>query len=117
MGVMKKRDIKREKYKVKKKNAVSVRGSISMDRVFTGLAGVLAVALISILIAGVLSAQIGNIFTQLNVTGPWTGLKTSAESYITTTFSLVLIALLLVGFAIILGVLRTFGGATAGGEK
>jgi hypothetical protein len=29
----------------------------------------------------------------------------------------VLIALLLVGFAIILGVLRAFGGAAAGGEK
>jgi hypothetical protein len=111
-----KKDVKREKYRVKKK-ANAVRGSISMDRVFTGLAGVLAVALISLLIAGVLSAQIGNIFTQLNVSGQWINLKSSAESYIITTFSLVLIALLLVGFAIILGVLRVFGGATGGGEK
>jgi flagellar biosynthesis protein FlhB len=112
-----KKDIKREKFKVKKKRAVSVRGSVSMDKVFIGLAGVLAVALISILIAGVLSAQIGNMFRELNVSSPWTGLMSSAQSYIVTTFSLVLIALLLVGFAIILGVLRAFGGAAGGGGE
>jgi hypothetical protein len=105
-----KRDLKREKSKIKKK-ANAIRGSVSMDKVFIGLAGILAIALISILITGVLSAQIGSLFTQLNVTGQWLNLKSSAESYIVTTFSLVLIALLLMGFAIILGVLRAFGGA------
>jgi hypothetical protein len=103
--------LKREKYKVKKK-ANAVRGSVSIDKVFIGLAGVLAIALISILITGVLSAQIGSLFSQLNVTGQWLNLKGSAESYIVTTFSLVLIALLLMGFAIILGVLRAFGGSS-----
>jgi len=90
----------------------NVRGSANLSNIFIGLATILAVALIAIMIAGVLSGQITSLFTQLNVTSTWINLAHTAQSYIVTTFSLVLIALLLLGFVIILGVLRRFGGRT-----
>ena len=90
----------------------NVRGSANLSNIFIGLATILAVALIAIMIAGVLSGQITSLFTQLNVTSTWINLANTAQNYIVTTFSLVLIALLLLGFVIILGVLRRFGGRT-----
>jgi heme/copper-type cytochrome/quinol oxidase subunit 2 len=86
------------------------RGSTNLSNIFIGLATVLAVALIAIMIAGVLSGQITSLFSKLNVTSTWTNLANTANSYIVTTFSLTLIAILLLGFVIILGVLRKFGG-------
>jgi len=88
----------------------NVRGSTNLSNVFIGLATILAVVLISIMIAGVLSAQITSLFPKLNVTSTWTNLANTANSYIVTTFSLTLVAVLLIGFVIILGVLRKFGG-------
>ncbi|MCR6692296.1 MAG: hypothetical protein MRT15_07885 [archaeon YNP-LCB-003-016] len=88
----------------------NIRGSANLSNIFIGLATVLAVVLISIMIAGVLSGQITSLFPKLNVTSTWINLANTAQSYIVTTFSLVLIAILLLGFVIILGVLRKFGG-------
>ena len=85
------------------------RGSANYSNIMIGLAVALAAAMISILIAGVLHGQISKIFTDLNVTSSWVNLADTAANYIQTTFSLVLIGILLIGFVIILGVVRRFG--------
>jgi len=100
------------KKRVLKRGKKGRRGSESLSNIMVGLAVILATALIAILITGVLHAQISKLFVELNVTSSWTNLANTASNYIQTTFSLVLIGLMLLGFAIILGVVKRFGEAT-----
>ncbi len=62
--------------------------------------------LVGILLGGVVSGHLGQVFNDLNVSSTWLNLKTTAENYIATAMTLTFIGLILAGVVIIIAVVR-----------
>jgi len=88
------------------------RGS-ALGRNILGFSIAFVFALVAILLGGVISGQMTTVFSNLNVTEPWTSLMGTAESYTNTAMTLVLISIIIAGVVIIINVVKGgLGGLT-----
>jgi len=69
-----------------------------------------AFILVGILAMGIVADQMNDIFTDLNVSSTWTDLANTATNYISNAMNIALIGIILVGVAVILWIIMSFGG-------
>lgn len=81
---------------------------MNLGDVILGVVVTLIIALVSILIGGVIDAQMRTIFTQLNVNATWRTLLNTAVSYSQTAITFTLIAVLITAIMVIVFVVKRF---------